>query len=139
MPTASIRPHSAPEARSNDWADELLSDSKAVVVRLMCEPLISPDGLRLRTEAHRDELTRNAGLLTDVPLARAIAHRLIQMLDGVETPINPTHHRMIQVAVRYYELEPDEDLASPFGLEDDVEVMNAVAEALDRRDLLLPA
>ena len=138
MTTASIRPHRASEDRSSDWADELLSDSKTVVVRLMREPLIGLEELRLRTEAHRDELTRKAGLLTDVPLARAIAHRLIQMLDGLKTPIDPTHHRMIQVAVRYYELEPDEDLASPFGLDDDLEVMNAVAEALDRKDLLLP-
>jgi len=139
MPTASIRPHSALDDRSSDWAEELLSDSKTVVVRLMREPLISLEELRHRTQCHRDELTRRAGLLTDVPLARAIAHRLIQMLEDLKTPVDPTHHRMIQVAVRYYELEPEEDLASPFGLDDDLEVMNAVAEALGRKDLLLPA
>lgn len=138
MPTASIRPHSAPEYGADDWAGELLSDSKTVVVKLMREPLISPEELRLRTEGHLDELTRKASLLTDVPLARAIADRLLQMLADLKTPVDPTHHRMIQVAVRYFELEPEEDLASPFGLDDDLEVMNAVAEALDRKDLLLP-
>ena len=138
MPTASIRPQSAPEYGSDDWTDELLSDSKTIVVKLMREPLVGPDELRLRTEAHLDELTRKANLLTDIPLARALAYRLLQMLEDLKTPIDPTHHRMIQVAVRYFELEPEEDVASPFGLDDDLEVMNAVAEALDRKDLLLP-
>lgn len=103
----------------------------------MREPLITPQELRLRTEIHRDALARRASLLTDVPLARALADRLLLMVDTLGSDCTPTQHRMVQVAVRYFELEPDEDLASPFGLEDDVEVMNAVAEALGRQDLIL--
>ena len=103
----------------------------------MREPLISPADLRLKTEIHRDALARRASLLTDVPLARAIAERLLIMIDCLSANSTSSQHRMVQVAVRYFELEPDEDLASPFGLEDDVEVMNAVAEALGRQDLIL--
>ncbi len=119
--------------------DQLLSDSRAVVLRLLDEPPTTADALRHEVDALDDVLSAAGDeSFADLILARQLVsgcHALLAAWPKAE----PRHRHLIQVAVRYVVLDDDgdEDLSSPFGFDDDVEVFNAVAQLLDRRELLI--
>lgn len=75
----------------------------------------------------------------DTKLARAIAascHGILDHLAGA----TPDHARHIVAAVEYFLLprDGDDDLAYANGLDDDAQVVTAVACALGRKDLTVP-
>lgn len=63
-------------------------------------------------------------------------HALLDLLPGTE----PSQRSMVIAAVEYFLLprDGDDDLASADGLDDDAEVVSAVARRLGRDDLVVP-
>lgn len=119
------------------WMDELLSDSRAVVEQLLHEPLLSVDDLLAEVEAARESIAQ-ASPVADKELGRSLADGASALLEAVRTDTAERKH-LAQVAVRYFVLDDDgdEDLASAFGLDDDVEVFNAVVRALGHDQLAI--
>lgn len=75
----------------------------------------------------------------DVDRVKELARSLMGLLRGLERDGPEFEHRAVQAAVRYFVLEEDgdEDMESEDGFDDDIEVMNAVANALGRDDLVI--
>ena len=112
------------------WTVNLLSDSRAVVIDLLEEPAIDIETLRPEVENYRG-LIQEAGPIADQEVGELLVQGALALLDAmVGAP--PAHQRLAQVALRYFVLDDDgdDDLASPFGLDDDVEVFNAVVDEL---------
>ncbi|MEZ4236266.1 MAG: hypothetical protein R3F59_08920 [Myxococcota bacterium] len=113
---------------------DLLSDTRAVVSRLLEEPLREPAELRrLLDEAEevlRHELSRQMAV-ADGALAERLVTRCRALLDRWEVA-SPRERKLVQVAVRYFVMEDDgaADLDSAFGFDDDAEVIDAVSRAL---------
>lgn len=110
----------------------LLSDTREVVSRLLDEPLRDPEALRtdlLRYARRFRALDERS--LADLRVAEALQRGCGDLLDRWPS-LDPRGRRLAQVAVRYFVMEDDgdDDLDSPFGFDDDLEVYNAVAEAL---------
>jgi hypothetical protein len=111
----------------------LLSDSRVLVRRLLDEPLLDEATLARQLAAHVSQLRLVAG---DRSLAdwqtglelTAAARSLLDRWPGLDH----RGRRLVQVAVRYLVLEEDgdADLDSPFGFDDDREVIDAVRRAL---------
>jgi hypothetical protein len=68
-----------------------------------------------------------------------LVQSLIGLLKTLKRDGPEFDHRAVQAACRYFVVEDDgdEDMESEDGFDDDVEVMNAVANALDREDLVI--
>lgn len=117
-----------------DWVDELLSDTRAIVRELLDEALIPIDVLQRDVQAYESSI--QDALAADQELGLALAARSSALLEAAKCE---TSHRLAQVAVRYFVMDDDgdDDLASAFGFDDDVEVFNAVASELGREDLLI--
>ena len=115
---------------------ELLSDTRGVIRRLLAEPLDDPSVLRAELErgGARYRSLDQEQVLADLPLARAIERRCTEWLDGW-AGLDPRSRKLAQVGLRYFVLEDDGDgdLTSPFGFDDDLEVVNAVSRALGQR------
>lgn len=122
-----------------EWLAELLSDSRAVVSTLLWEPLFRPSELRAQIDRYRAEI-ENAGPLADHALGLQLADNAKALLDAVRDRCD-LDQRLAQIAVRYFVLgdDGDDDLMSPFGFDDDVEVFNAVVERIGLRELLISA
>jgi hypothetical protein len=95
--------------------------------------------LRRRLELHLttiEELAEDDGFI-DVSTARAVAARCRRLLDAVP-PSNEEHAALVQLAVSYFILDPDADgdVGSITGFDDDALVVEAVAQAIGRADLL---
>ncbi|MBT9584111.1 hypothetical protein IV102_12290 [bacterium] len=69
-------------------------------------------------------------------LAESLATRLVELL---HSQLEPEGRQLAQVALRYLVLDQDAspDFASEQGLDDDVQVFNAIAAQLGRSDLIL--
>ncbi len=116
------------------WMEGLLSDTREVVRRLWEEPVCDVETLRAAIHAHRQAILGASA--ADQELGLLLAQRTEALLEEASTP---ERHRLVQIAVRYFAMDEDgdDDLASAFGFDDDVEVFNAVAGALGREDLLI--
>ncbi len=110
------------------WADELLSDAHAVVVELMATADDDLPGLAERVRDWRRTVHEEARALTDTDLADTLAEATLSLLARVEGA-SAEHRHLASVAARYFVSaeDGDDDLASPFGFDDDLEVFNAVA------------
>jgi len=119
-----------------EWR-ELLSDARNVVSELLVEPVLPVDELVRQTLEYQTWVCRMAGPLTDLPQAERLARATVQLLGHVMHR-STEEQRLAQVAARYFVRRGDgeDDLLSPFGFDDDVEVFNSVASRLglgDRR------
>lgn len=116
------------------WTDELLSDTKAIVAVLLEEPLYPVEELQRDIAAYESEIT--AAPAADHELGLALVERSAALL---EAAVCEHTHRLAQVAVRYFVMDDDgeDDLATAFGFDDDVEVFNAIACELGRDDLVI--
>lgn len=116
---------------SPTWLDALLSDSRAVVERLLREPQVELESLREEVLGYR-QLIEAAGPVADQEVGAWLVDGALALMDAVKGD-TPERQRLAQVAVHYFVLDDDgdDDLASPFGLDDDVEVFNAVVGELD--------
>ncbi len=118
--------------------DELLSDTRPVVERLLEEPPRTAEALLSSLDAF------------DAALKVAAVNPMVDQETGTRlskacrvliaaTRHTTEHLHLAQVAVRYLVMDDDgdSDTESPFGFDDDVEVFNAVCAALGRTELLV--
>lgn len=119
------------------WLDGMLSDSREVVIELLREPSMCLVQLRTEVEAYRDAIIA-AGDVADQEVGDRLVVGVLGLIDAV-LPDGPDRQRLAQVAVRYFVLDDDgdDDLASQFGLDDDVEVFNTVVAQLQLPNLLI--
>ncbi len=112
---------------------ELLSDTRAVVLRLLEEPLSDPADLVSRLDRHEERVRSTAETLSlaDWQAGVELCARARALL-GRWPALDHRGRRLAQVAVRYLVLDDDgaSDLASPFGFDDDREVLDAVLRAI---------
>lgn len=105
-----------------------------IVERLFRERRISPVELHRLVSDYRNGLEGAArdGAFLDVILATQVANLLHRLVDTLQQPVTPEHHRLVQVAVRYFVFEDDaeSDRDSLIGFEDDRLVAVAVAAEL---------
>lgn len=122
------------------WYQELLSDSRDVVSRLLGERLQDVEALRAQVEQHHVHVRHDAGPLTDLDAAAALHEATLSLLDRT-SDASVRVRRLAQVAVRYFVLQDDgdDDLHSPYGFDDDVEVFNAVVRAIGQPELEISA
>lgn len=122
------------------WWDELLSDSRQVVEELWREPLHDAEALRAEVVAYRAHVHAAARPATDLGLADRLAEATVALL-GETAAATARARRLAQVAARYFVRGDDgeDDLTSPFGFDDDLEVFNAVVAALGAPERALAA
>lgn len=123
----------------NHWTDDLLSDAREVVLDLLAEPnALTPDlgALAERVWAFRERIHRQARPMTDLPLADDLTSATLDLLSVAARGSSETK-RLAGVAARYL-LEGDDDLASPYGFDDDIEVFNAIASRIAPTLILNP-
>lgn len=121
-----------------EWLQELLSDSRDVVASLLWEPLFPLETLRSQVEEHGARIAA-AGPQADHELGAALVAGAMSLLDAIAAGCTDIQRRLAQVAVRYFVLDEDgdDDLASAFGFDDDVEVFNAVVERIGFGELAI--
>ena len=85
------------------------------------------------------EASRRDKMVVDVGLAQAIALALKNLLGYNPASVPTEQQRWIQAATRYFFLDDDSepDTSSVVGFDDDAAVLNAVAEAVGRSDLVV--
>jgi hypothetical protein len=122
-----------------EWLGTLLSDSREVVSTLLLEPLYPLDELRGQVLSYRQAIADAP--TADHLLGAQLVEGALALIDAVSTSANDLHRRLAQVAVRYFVMDDDgdDDLMSPFGFDDDVEVFNAVVEKIGLDHLLIYA
>jgi hypothetical protein len=113
---------------------ELLSDTRAVVARLLEEPPRSRESLTeaLATAAARNRAAvRRSMSVADGGLAERLTDRCEALL-GLWDGLDLRGRKLVQAAVLYFALEDDgaADLDSAFGFDDDAEVIDVVGRAL---------
>lgn len=111
-----------------DWTDDLLSDAREVVIALMASPMDDFEALAAEVAAYHEHVHRAARFVTDLHLADTLVTASLDLLQRA-SDASDEERRAVSVAVRYFVSpnDADDDLASPFGFDDDVEVFNAVA------------
>ncbi len=116
------------------WVDGLLSDTRGIVRLLLDEPKLPLDMLQREVLGYRSAI--EASRSADQELGLALVDGATRLLSSATCPQS---HQLVQVAVRYFVMDDDgdDDLASPFGFDDDVEVFNAVAHELNRPELVI--
>ena len=117
--------HNLPESLQKRVTDLLLEPPETAQV--LAEEL---DEYLVVARQHLPSGSRQLGL------AESLATRLVELL---HSQLEPEGRRLVQVALRYLVLDQDAspDFASEQGLDDDVQVFNAIAAQLGRSDLIL--
>ncbi len=125
--------------KTRAWYERLLSDSRELVQGLLEEPLQSAGELRQQVERYTARVLDTEAPLADLRQARALSRATLALLEQTAGG-SEAERRMAQVVARYFVMESDgaDDLASPYGFDDDVEVYNAVVDALGLADQALP-
>jgi len=74
----------------------------------------------------------------DLVLARRVAAQCESLLDGLGPDSSTEHRQLIQAAIRYFIENEDEenDIESPIGFDDDLEVVELIAREIGREDIL---
>ena len=128
---------SSPLSPSAPWVQGLLSDSRKVVQQLLTQPSPRAGTLRNAVHAYAVEI-EEASARADAEFGLALVRGSLALLDAVESRPE-TDQRLAALAVQYFVLDDDgdDDLASPFGFDDDVEVFNAVVTELGLPELLI--
>lgn len=111
----------------------LLSDTRPLVRRLLAEPILDLGVLARDLEACEARIREAAGptSLADDDTGLELVARCRQLL--ARSPgLDHRGQRLVQVAVRYLVIEDDgdDDVGSPFGFDDDREVVDAVFREL---------
>jgi len=114
----------------HDWSG-LLSDAREVVRELWRERLLPVGALVRQVLAYARWLRSGATVTTDLNQAERLVRANIELLG--HTMYGTEHERRLaQVATRYFvkRVDGDDDLLSPYGFDDDVEVFNVIATRL---------
>ncbi len=126
---------------STEWLNELPDKERSIAVKLMDAQWPGGEALLREVQSylgHLRELHRQDETL-DLTTAEQLSlgcTKLIRRL-GSDAPFSAC--QAVMVAARYFVLENDasDDAASCLGLDDDVEVFNAVAKRLGHTDLTI--
>ncbi|MEQ1505562.1 MAG: hypothetical protein ABMB14_25235 [Myxococcota bacterium] len=110
------------------WADELLSDTRETVAAIAELRVTDLEDLARQVIAYRTHVQQNARPMTDVETSDTLADAILALLDRAADR-SDDDRALAAVAARYYvyDADADDDLASPFGFDDDREVFDAVA------------
>ena len=132
----------ADEARWKALVRELPPEARPLFARLRgVETLTPPRRLADQVKGYRNLVVATAqdDPWINVDRVQALVRSLIELLKGLKRGGPDFDHRAVQAACRYFVVEEDgdDDMESEDGFDDDVEVMNAVATALDREDLVI--
>lgn len=106
----------------------------AMVIELYEQPLEPPEVLKQELDEYLLTAARTCPEVAG--LAERIASRALELLN---TPSGVEHVKLVQAAIKY--LLKTDDVSPDFipgGLDDDLEVFNAVAGYLGRTDLQIP-
>jgi len=128
--------------RWNSLKSELPPEARRLFARLAdADTLLPPRRLADQVKGYVKLIQATAvdNPWINVDQVKELARSLMGLLRGL-TPDGPEFdHRAVQAACRYFVLEEDgdEDMESEDGFDDDIEVMNAVANALGRDDLVI--
>ena len=109
--------------------------ARPVFQKLLDEPPLSADELGAQVRAHTEAL-RGRGQGVDVALAERLQTACEALLASLSDFSGDTSRQLVHAACRYYVLEEDAHADStPGGLEDDREVVAAVARHLGLDDV----
>lgn len=115
-------------------------ESQALFDRLHDAPLVPAAQLRAELRAYVARVTSSAesNEMLDLALCEAITRCCEGLLAELEGGVDEPTARLVQAAVRYFVVEEDvePDGESLWGLDDDAVVCAAVAQHLQRVDLL---
>ncbi len=122
----------------SDW-NELLSDARQALTALEAGPELALEDLESQVEHYLDWLQQQAGPVTDLFQARRLAEANARLLRRART-LGSGDRRLAVLASRYFVTPSDgeDDLLSPFGFDDDVEVYNLVVSRLGLPSWRLP-
>jgi len=128
-------------AELKDFLRELPPESRRLFWELFRRQLVGRKVLReeLNSYVTLVKATAAAGAPVNRSVARDLARNLASLLKDLKTEQVEFEQRLIHAAVRYF-IEDDDgqaDFDSEEGYEDDIEVLNAVAEHLGREDLVI--
>jgi len=124
-----------------EFLRELPPESRPLFWKLFGRKLVGPGTLReeLNTYVFLVKATAAAGSPLNHDLARNLARNLAALLKELGDERQEFEQRLIHAAVRYF-IEDDDgqaDFDSAEGYDDDIEILNAVAERLGREDLVI--
>lgn len=121
--------------------DDLSVEIVEIFEELLQEPLIDLDVLQRRLSRHMETVRDLAAQaeLVDEELAETLAARCQELLERVAGEYDEDDHRYVMACVNYFVMRHDDedDLDSPAGFDDDLEVFNAVAAHLGHDDLVI--
>ncbi len=120
--------------------DALPSDMRDIVKGLLQEATVELHQLEACLTEYVGELQQRAACteFLDMELARKLVRQCQALVAGIHEDTSGEHRRLIQAAVRYLILDEDSegDTASPIGFDDDALVIELVAKAVGREDIL---
>lgn len=122
--------------------DSLPPSVRAVVSSLESRPPRTAPELRTELRAYLASFDSGEAAhhpFADAELARRIGAGCLALLADPAISTNPSHLRRAQLAIDYLILEDDaeSDADSALGFDDDAQVFDAIARALNRADLCL--
>lgn len=126
----------------NQLTRDLPPEARSLFARLReAEDLVPPKILAGEVKSYY-KLVQATGETNDVVAvdkAKDLAQSLLGLLKNLKRDGPEEHHLAVQAACRYFtaEYDGDEDMESEDGFDDDIEVMNAVANALDLEDFVI--
>ena len=129
-----------PQHSSNQLVHRLLHPGERDRFAALCRPTSAVEfpALRASVDAHLALAEAAEGALVDVEVGRQVAGALNELLDN-PNGYDDEQRALIRGAVDYFVLTGDDadDLSDPTGFDDDARIVNAVAQALDRADLIV--
>lgn len=121
--------------------EDLSVEVSEIFEELLQEQLVELETLLKRLSRHMESLRQSVAQaeLVDEELAETIGARAQELLERVLADYEEEDHRYVQACVRYFIMRHDDedDLESPAGFDDDLEVFNAVASYLGHDDLVI--
>ena len=126
----------------NSVTRDLPPEARALFAKLRGDTVLAPPKVLAGEVKGYFNLIKATGEVSEVVAvekAKNLASSLMGLLKGLSQNGPVEHHQAIQAACRYFTSEYDgaDDMESEDGFDDDIEVMNAVANALDRDDLVI--
>lgn len=116
-------------------------EAREIWQKLLAEQLVPVADLRAEVRDYQKAISAKARWSDDVDpsLAGRLAEASLKLLHTIDDKSPEEQRRLVQAAVRYFVLQEDaeSDLDSVLGLDDDVEVLNAVLKHLGRDDWLI--
>lgn len=126
---------------SSEWLNDLPTEERLIAARLMDAEYPGAEALLGEVNAylaHLRDLHKQDETL-DLTTAELLASGCSKLIGRLDTNAPVSALQAVLVAVHYFVLEDDasDDAASCLGLDDDVEVFNAVAKSLGHTDLVI--